>query len=380
MTTLPKADLGIIQLLQNVLSGSIGEADAPIPSTIATPRLLQLDVKIMDIKPPTVQIVPAPAGGGLPNAGISLKGMENSFLKPQNAGVFVGDARPAVLTAVVTGFTPQHLPIVTIQWPGGAVSQNFTLQFAAGNLQVGSQITLMPQPPVAGTTLPPPSAHTLFQATTPWPVLDDMYQTLMQIAPQAAQSMARIVPSPSNGSNMGPAALLFIASVRAGDLGGWLGEKRLEALTKSTKGDFLSRLTQEASGATRANADGPSSEWRTYPLPLLWQNEISKVMFHVKHEAAEDEKEHNEGATRFVMDLSLNRMGDVQLDGMLRDKRLDLVVRTQLPISHSMQLAMKNAYTDALDGTDLFGDLVFQGDLKHWMHVVKRDEHLKLTT
>lgn len=374
-TIIPKNDFGIAQLLQGILGGTTETPDGIIPATNTTPRLLQLDVKIIDIKLPNVQLTPQTGAVILPATPIKAD-VDTSFIKPQNAAGFLGDARPAILTAIVTGFTPQNLPIVTIQWPNGSLSQNFTLQFAAGNLQTGSQITLIPQIPAAGATLPPlPTLRNPLQAATPWPVLDDMYQTLMQVSPQSAQGMVRILPSPSNGSNMGAAALLFIASIRAGDLGNWLGEKRIGALGKAIKGDFLSHLTGDTAAATRATPD-TSADWRTYPLPLLWQNEISKVMFHLKHDGGDVEQEDKEGSTRFVMDLSLTRMGDVQLDGMLRDKRLDLIVRTQIPISGSMQLAMKNAYTDALEGTEMHGDLVFQGDMKQWMHVVKRDDHL----
>ena len=88
----------------------------------------------------------------------------------------------------------------------------------------------------------------------------------------------------------------------------------------------------------------------------------------------EDERENAEAGTRFVMDLSLTRMGEVQLDGIVRGQRLDLIVRTQMPVSESMQEAMKKAYADALDGSNIYGELGFQGDLKQWVRVLSRED------
>ncbi len=175
---------------------------------------------------------------------------------------------------------------------------------------------------------------------------------------------------------MGASAMLFIASVRSGDISGWLGDRKIDALTKSGKDTLIKRLMQDAGNTVRANAETSSPEWRSYPMPMVWQNEISKVMLHIKHDKDADNKKDNEGSTRFIMDLSLTRMGDVQLDGLLRGKRLDLLVRTQMPISLSMQEAMKKAYADALTGTDIFGELGFQGDIKGWMNVLKREDKM----
>lgn len=371
-------EVGIVQLLR---AGLIAHSaiETQIQAKDAAPRLFQLDLKILDIKPPGVQILPAPSGDGMTSiksGGLPPVPQLSQGLAALQPSLQAAPAAPAVLSGIVTGFTPQRLPIVTLQWPGGALSQNFVLQFAASDLSPGSRIMFQPPAPsitaggAAQTSFP---ILPLMQAGTIWPALDDMYQTLLQLAPQAAQSMARTVPSPGNPGHMGSAALLFISALRAGDIGGWLGDKKLDAITRSGKDSLLSRLSQDIGGAARANADAPSGEWRSYPVPMLWQNEIAKVMLHIKHEQGSGDREDGEDSTRFIMDLALTRMGDVQLDGMVRGKRLDLVVRTQMPVSLPMQDAMRKAYADALSHSDVYGDITFQGDFKHWVQVFKRE-------
>lgn len=203
--------------------------------------------------------------------------------------------------------------------------------------------------------------------------MDDLFQIFYQATPAAAQIMGRIVPSPGNPANFGPAILLFIAAIKAGDLQAWMGDKKLEMVQKLGKDSLLSRLSGETSSLA-ANNDAPGADWKSFPVPILWQNEISKIMFHVRKEPSEKEQQDGDEATRFVMDLALTRMGDVQIDGLVRGKQLDLIVRTQMPISLSMQDAMRVAYAKALDGTDIYGDIGFQAGSIGWESVLKAEK------
>ncbi len=314
-------------------------------------------------------------------------------------------------TVTIAAPTPQNMPIVPIVMNAdtGEV-RNFVIQASAVNTPAGTQITLQPQlnlqtiqtptiqtptmmaslaspetvptltPTItqAAATLPPAWRPLLpfMQASSLWPVMDEVFQSFYQATPQAAQILGRIIPSPANAANFGPAALLFIAAIRSGDIQAWFGDKKLEMIQKLGKDSLLSRLSGETSSLQ--NVDAPPTEWKSFPVPMLWQNEISKIMLHVREEPQEENRENKDGCTRFVLDLALTRMGDVQLDGIVRGKQLDLIVRTQFPISAPMQDAMRTSYAQALDGTDIFGDIGFQSDVKAW-RVIKQDEMLAVS-
>ena len=69
-------------------------------------------------------------------------------------------------------------------------------------------------------------------------------------------------------------------------------------------------------------------------------------------------------------------MGDVQLDGYLNNKRLDLIVRTQSDFSKPMQQTMRIAYSNAIKQADMNGDLTFQGHTNNWVHVLQENDKL----
>lgn len=339
--------------------------------------IMQMDARILSIQPP--------------GAGLSPPGNAQSLPVPGAATITPPTATPqaaaGTVTGIVTGFTPQNLPLVTVQWPGGGLPQTFVLQFNAANLQPGSVLTLQPQnmqvgaqgaTAAGGAPISPQMAQLLsLFGPGPWPVMDEAYQTLLQISPQLAQAFARSLPSPGNPAQLGATALLFIAAVRSGDIGSWLGDKKIDALSRAGKNNLLSRLTQDLSTLPGRAAESPAlpGEWRPVPLPMFYDGQIQKIALYVKqdNENAENKDKKDGGQTRFIFDLDLDRMGGVQLDGLVREKRFDLVVRTQIPLSEPMRQAMKQSYSHALEDTELHGDISFQGDIKNWVNVLQKE-------
>lgn len=288
------------------------------------------------------------------------------------------------LSAQVTGSTPQHLPILSLSWPSTDAPLFFALQMRAGNVPPGTQIQMIPQGGTsaaginAASRVPLP-LFALPPGGGPWPLFDDLYQSLQQVAPQAAQNLAQILPQTGQGVRLPLMAFFFIAAARAGDLSGWLGDKAVDALKRAGKSDLLDRLSKEIKDLAKgAGREGPSSttggsssgpEWRSMSLPLLWGEHVYKVLFHYhQDQSAQDEKDETATLTRFVFDLELPRMGDIQLDGFHRAQQLDLIIRAHSPFSTAMQHAMLAAYTNALEAAGLSGELSFQSDERQWVN------------
>ena len=348
---------------------------APLPilydpanaASFLTPRTTPIDAQVIQINPPNAVLTPP----------------QNTIQPLPAATVFtpavIGNSPATSITAQVTGFTAQGLPMVTTQWPGSPLPQSFILQHNSSNLSIGSQLQVTLKAPPAPQLLPTqPLSNPLLRGFQ-WPAIDDLYNGLLQISPQAAASLTRSLPTPGNALQIAPAAMMFIAAVKSGDIGQWLGQNKIDLLQRAGRDNLLSRLTQSETAVTRSPAGetSASGDWRAVPLPMFWEGEIHKITLYTRNENENQQQQDNQnGQTRFIFDLSLSRMGDVQLDGLLRDQRLDLVIRTQHAFSEPMQQTMRQAYTNALDHTDLRGDLNFQGSTKNWVHVLEKNEQL----
>lgn len=292
------------------------------------------------------------------------------------------------MTATLSGYTPQNLPVISFFPPEGAAPQSFILQLPLQNLAPGTMFEITPQLTGVNTqtattinaALPAPST-----LITPgvWPTMEEIAQTLSTISANnaIAAGASSILPSPSNPAQMAPAVLFLLAALKSGDLAQTLNDKAQDMLRRSGKGGLLNRLSGEGSIINRTHVDSAGQDWRALTIPLQWEQDIHKAALFYKHSENEDEDEGSEGGgkqTRFIFDLALSQMGKVQLDGLHRNERLDLIVRTQEPFSNAMQYQMKSAYADAIAISDLHGDLSFQNDPQSWVNIqVKDNEKFK---
>jgi len=326
----------------------------------------KLDVQILNITPNTVNLT-APAG------------QTNIPALTQFTPPLTSNNTATTLTGQVTGITQQGQPLVTLQLPGRALPQSFILQYTPNNITIGSQIQFAVQnvgliPTQASATAQSPALTALLQGFQ-WGAFDDVMQTLIQNSPQAAASLIRSIPNAGNPAQLGAVGAAVMAAVRSGDLAAWLGDKKIETLQRLGKSSSLSRLTQDTA-APRLEA-ASNTDWRAVPLPMFWEGEIHKITLFMRQENQNQNQENNgDGSTRFIFDLDLSRMGDVQLDGLLREGRLDLVVRTQSGFSAPMQQIMRSAYSNAIKQAGMNGEVSFQGHTKNWVHVIKEGEKL----
>ena len=329
-----------------------------IPQVINAPKL---EVQILSVNPP------APA---VTNAAPQTSNV-NTVLQQPVLPPITNAANAITIPAQVAGFTPRGLPLISIQLPGSATPQFFIGQIKGENLQLGSQLQILQR-----GSLPVAPAATQVIQTSPllrgfqWPALDELNLLLQQMNPQAAASLTRSLPSASNPTQLTAAAMSFIAAVKSGDLASLLGNQKIDLIRQAGRDNILNRLTL-GDGARAGAEPVASGDWRAVPLPMFWEGEIHRITLYTRQENfnQENDPDENQGHTRFIFDLSLSNMGDVQLDGFLKDQRLDLVLRTQQSFSEPMQQTMRQAYSGALEQTNLSGDLNFQGSLDNWVKV-----------
>ena len=173
------------------------------------------------------------------------------------------------------------------------------------------------------------------------------------------------------------------AAARSGDIEGILGDRTLETLRRLGKGEAGDRLN-DAFGAVKARAaDTPqNTEWRSYMFPLQFQGPVMPVMLHMKSSIGDSQDEHGSsgnGGQRFVVDLTFDRMGMVQLDMLYQPGKLDSVLRTELPLSMAMRGVLETKYAGAMNRVSHTGELHFQDGLKNWVMVDQGQEQVRVT-
>ena len=300
------------------------------------------------------------------------------FVSSQSMGLsnaqFVLNGQAGALTLQVTGMTAQQQPVLTplFATAGGHVNSSppsFVMQFPAQNVSVGSLIHFQPLGwgQGGGASIVP---------IDPFSSLMLSIKELQVAQPQLAHTLSMVAPSASVAPSQPGAAMLFLFSaLQGGKLDGWLGQgadtiaskhKILQTLEQTLKDGLSPKLMQNT----------PSGDWRMYSLPMQTQDSVVPIALYIQdhyQQPSEQESEEDEiKVTRFVFEFDLTRMGEVQVDGLMREKNVDIFIRTRKDLSSDMKKMVRNVYLNALERSDLTGDVAFQHDSTKRVDVTPR--------
>lgn len=188
-----------------------------------------------------------------------------------------------------------------------------------------------------------------------WPNLSRAQELL---GPElVGQGGAASTPLPTAQGNLAAGLLAFIAALRSGGAARLLGEiaaRKLDdhpALLKGLERDMaaLERLAQE---------HGPGA-WRALFVPVFDGEAWRQLRFFMQRRR--DEAEEREGSgERFVVEAELSAIGSLQLDGVLAEKRLDLIVRTHAPLPEDWRDDLRAIFREAAELSGIRGGLTFQ--------------------
>jgi hypothetical protein len=266
------------------------------------------------------------------------------------------------LPATVTGTTTAGQPILTTD-RGVVVLQ------AKLALPPGAQVMLSVTTPTAPPAAPFDSHH-----GHDWPALREALDVMAKADPAATRTLAETALPQPNG-RLAATLASFVNHVRDGDIAGWLGDKAPELLEASGRSDLTDRLEDDFGKLTQQAKEPLPGEWRAYSIPMFDGMDLDRLRFLVRDSNADDEdanssgRKRSGGASRFLIDLELSRMGEMQLDGLVHKKRFDLILRTRNPMTAEMRQDIKRIFVDAVDSLGMSGVISFSSGTQGWVSV-----------
>jgi hypothetical protein len=259
--------------------------------------------------------------------------------------------------------------VVTGSSPGGQT----ILESSHGPLVVQARAALP-----AGTTVvislpvvqPVPTAFDPLRGTD-WPNLRHALDVLTQADPASARALMSAI-LPQAGPRLASAIAHFTSMIRqGGDAKRWIGERAAQAIEAADR-KALPALDEDLRSLGRQAAEPLPGDWRAYSLPFSDGQAITRIQLFVRRsDDDEAEKAERPGgkARRFLIDVELSALGRMQFDGLVRDRRLDLILRTRVPLPAEMRQNIQNLFTVTLDALGLTGSATFQGGGEGWVSV-----------
>ena len=202
-----------------------------------------------------------------------------------------------------------------------------------------------------------------------WPAAKELIETLQQAAPNAAQQVLQTaLPRPD--ANLATNILFFLAAVRGGDVRSWLGDSAVRTLQRVNPG-VLGRVREDLGQLSRL-ADEPSNgDWRVFMIPFLSGSELDQIRLFTRPQAEDEEDEDSGPGTRFVVDVTLSKLGHIQLDGLVDapHRRLDMVVRSDNHLPPGMRNDIRKLYEQSGEITGYKGGVGFQSQPANFIEI-----------
>jgi hypothetical protein len=331
---------------------------APVPT--GTRYLTTLSVGNADAGPtaPTAPTAPALARG-LPPAAPPAPGGETDPVDPvapeQPAAAGPNTPQPAAPPVDLTGFKA----LTTVL--AGRVLATSTDSETLVDTAVGTlSIPVQDAPPSLGAAIqlkitavaPPDTTEKPVSVKAPvedtqdrQPLLQEAARALAPFAPAVALQLQTQLSVPPN-DQLASLILSFLGGLKTGPpQPRWPDPPARKALVEAGRSDIATKLDADASqiGQTRPAQPG---DWSITVLPYLGLATTKPMRLYRR--TPDEEEQSKGGGERFVIELEMVRLGALQFDGLVRERRFDLVLRSEKPLEEDLRKIVEQTFRDSL--------------------------------
>ena len=189
-----------------------------------------------------------------------------------------------------------------------------------------------------------------------WPNLVETLAALHNTNAAVARNVATTRVPAANGQ-LASTFLFFLAALRGGDARRWLGDEATRTLERAGRRDLLTRLSKDFVEMAKLSDDG-AGDWRPVPLPFFDGEDLREMWMFTRRQT--NGEGDGDEATRFVIELELSRLGRLQLDGLVREGRFDLILRSERLLADELRRDLSDVMQTSLGATGVKGELVFE--------------------
>jgi hypothetical protein len=278
----------------------------------------------------------------------------------KNRAALAAAADDGVEIAIVRGNTPSGQPVLSIGDKLIAVQ-------GGKNWPVGMELKVS-MGPQAGLIVDANGEPLDAQA---WTGLREALVALAANSQASVADLARIrIPQPA--STQLPGALLFFLAALQKGHAGWLGDETMRQLKSLNKEELIQKIEEQWRRQINQSAEGPGGEWRGVSIPLFDNEKMQLMKLYIYNPPGQDKQKRKSDpnwARRFLIDITLSRLGPVQFDGLVHHRRLELVVRTDRALNQELRSELVKHFQRTLEEVRYTGTLVFNAQRAGWVDI-----------
>ena len=227
---------------------------------------------------------------------------------------------------------------------------------SAGEAGVGTRIELELRPLPAPATTGAGKAPAPAALSNGWPALAELSEFLAAHDTTVARKFVhKTVPRPNAG--LLRSVLFLVSALRGGDVGAWLGADTLQLLRQHGRAPLIDRLRDDFTRLSAMLEESEPGDWRILNFPILDDGRWNFLNLFARRRSSGD---GDEDETRFVLAFELSQLGDMQLDGLIKPGRFDLIVRSVDALAKQMRQDITGIFNQALEIGGYRGGIQFQ--------------------
>jgi len=271
--------------------------------------------------------------------------------------------KPTVVGQIL-GHTPAGHPVIHSSLGDLVLQQQATLP-------VGATITLAVEAmdlasAASALAIPVTPQMTALNLAQGWPTLLDLLVTLQHGAASAAggdpADPAVIAHLAQPGAKLAAGMNAAMDAFRAGDFEKLFGALGATLKSGGGKQEAVRKLREEFTQLSMLAQDRPQQDWRCFFLPLWDDGRLQQInLFYRRQRRGQSgDKDKGDDATRFVVEVNFTRLGGCQLDGLIRKKHFDLMIRSHQELPLAIKRDLAGLFAQARELGNYAGDIGFQ--------------------
>ena len=147
----------------------------------------------------------------------------------------------------------------------------------------------------------------------------------------------------------------------------WVGPSVANRLKQIGAAKTLDRMDNDFSRIARLGGEIPVGEWRPLLIPYQSGTEISAIHMLTKQIIDDEQKKkaEQEGeedidikATRFILEINFSNFGNTIIDGMLKERRLDIILKSTGAIPINVKIKLSAQFDAAIKNNNFEGELI----------------------
>jgi hypothetical protein len=251
---------------------------------------------------------------------------------------------------------------IELRTPIGTIELPLPSEPPAGSTIILEQVgpPKIASPPPLGAGTPAEAAANL---SHDWPALRQAIAVL-ENSP-AAGAVRETLALPRLGPQLALDLLAFAVALEDRNAQAGLGAAAIRQLGILGQGDLASQLRADFEHLSELAGSTGTADWRGFFIPILADRTLTQMRLFLRRPEARrrgpgGSTSPNSAGQRFVVEFELSRLGALQIDGFLKEGRLNLILRSHRPLAEPLREALTAGFAETAAAAGLTGALGFQ--------------------